>query len=119
MSRRKREPLENRSRRPPATTPEDRESQISSLAFDLVEQRLRDGTASSQETVWALKMGSIRERAELAKLKAEGELIETKRALMDAQKANEGLYAEAISAFRTYSGETPPMEVDEYDEYEH
>ena len=34
----------------PALTPEARENQLISLAVDLVEQRLLDGTASSQET---------------------------------------------------------------------
>jgi len=31
----------------PALTPEARESQLISMATDLIEQRLRDGTASS------------------------------------------------------------------------
>ena len=34
----------------PALTPDARENQMISLAMDLVEQRLRDGTASSAET---------------------------------------------------------------------
>ena len=34
----------------PALTPEARENQMIALAVDLVEQRLLDGTASSQET---------------------------------------------------------------------
>ena len=34
----------------PALTPEARENQMIALAVDLVEQRLLDGTASSQQT---------------------------------------------------------------------
>lgn len=40
----------NNQRIRPALTPEARENQLISLAIDLVEQRLIDGTASSQET---------------------------------------------------------------------
>lgn len=35
---------------PPVTSDEAREQQLVSLALDLVEKRLREGTASSQET---------------------------------------------------------------------
>ena len=43
----------------PALTPEARENQMIALAVDLVEQRLLDGTASSQETTHFLKLGSM------------------------------------------------------------
>lgn len=118
MRRGKSDPLESGSRRAPAQTPEDRENQLTSLAYDLAERQLRDGTASSQVITEFLKRGSQRDKLERAKLEAEGKLLETKRALMDAQKENEGLYAQAIAAFRTYSGEAPPPEEDDYDEYE-
>ena len=35
----------------PARSPETRENQLISLAYDLVEERLRNGTATSAETV--------------------------------------------------------------------
>ena len=50
----------------PALTPEARENQLISLAIDLVEQRLIDGTASAQETTHFLKLASRK-----AKLEAE------------------------------------------------
>lgn len=118
MRRGKSEPLPGGSNRAPAQTPEDRENQLTSLAYDLAERQLRDGTASSQVITEFLKRGSQRDKLERAKLEAEGKLIETKRALMDAQKENEGLYAQAIAAFRAYSGEAPPPEEDNFDEYE-
>ena len=49
----------------PALTPEARENQLISLAVDLVEQRLIDGTASSQETTHFLKLGSMKNRLEM------------------------------------------------------
>ena len=62
----------------PALTPESRENQLISLAVDLVEQRLREGTASSQETTHFLKLGSTKSKLELEKLKGESELINRK-----------------------------------------
>ena len=55
----------------PALTPEARENQLISLAVDLVEKRLIEGTASSQETTHFLKLGSTKSKYELEKLKAE------------------------------------------------
>ena len=48
----------------PALTPEARENQMAALAMDLVEQRLRDGTASSQETTHFLKLVSSKAKLE-------------------------------------------------------
>jgi hypothetical protein len=118
VSRRKSDPLEARTKRAPAISPEDRENQLTSLAYDLAEKQLREGTASSQVITEFLKRGSTRDKLERAKLEAEGQLLETKRILMEAQKENEGLYAQAISAFRAYSGEAPPQEEFEYDDLE-
>ena len=42
----------------PALHPENREMQLTALAYDAAEQRLRDGTASAQEIVYFLKLGS-------------------------------------------------------------
>lgn len=41
----------------PALTPEARQNQLISLAIDLVEKRLIEGTASSQETTHFFKTG--------------------------------------------------------------
>ena len=40
----------------PALSPETRENQLISLAYDLVEERLLNGTATSQETTYFLKL---------------------------------------------------------------
>lgn len=118
MSRRKSDPLEAGSKRPPATTPEDRENQLISLAFDLAEKQIRGGTASSQVLTQFLKLGSSREKKEQAKIENENALLETKRLLMEAQKESEGLYAQAIAAFRAYSGDATSDEESEYDDFE-
>ena len=88
----------------PALTPEARENQMISLAMDLVEQRLLDGTASSQETTHFLKLGSMRNRLEMEKLEEENRLLKAKTESIQSQKKSEELFLEAINAFRSYSG---------------
>lgn len=91
-------------KRPPARTPEARESQLIALAMDLVEKRLREGTASSQETVTIIKFGSEKERLERDRLRKENELITAKTEAIKSAKRIEELYADAIKAFGVYSG---------------
>jgi hypothetical protein len=51
-------------RRSRARTPEAREDELANLAYDLAEDQIRDGTASSQVITHFLKAGSRRERME-------------------------------------------------------
>lgn len=90
----------------PAITPEGRENQMISLAVDLAEQQLRDGTASSQVITHYLKLGSTKERQEKEKLEEEIKLLKAKtEALKSAQKVEE-LYINALDAMKQYSGHT-------------
>lgn len=112
-----------RSPFPPALTPEAREQQLTSLAYDLVEQRLLDGTASSQETTYFLKLASTKTRLEAERQELENELIKAKTEQLQSQKRVEELYANAIKAMREYGGygsqsyDPDDEEVDDYDEY--
>ena len=88
----------------PALTPEARENQCISLAVDLAEQQLRDGTASSQVIAHFLKLGSTRASLEKEKLARENELLRAKTESLESEKRVEALYEEAINAMRSYSG---------------
>lgn len=88
----------------PALTPEARENQLISLAYDLVEQRLLNGTATSQETTHFLKLGSTKERIEKEILMKQKDLISAKTEALQSAKRIEELYGEAIKAMRRYSG---------------
>ena len=88
----------------PALTPEARENQLISLATDLVEKRLREGTASSQETTHFLKLASTKARLEKQILEKQAELITAKTDSLKSQKKVKKLYTEAMKAFRNYSG---------------
>lgn len=94
----------NTKRFAPAKTDEERENQLISLAYDLVEQRLRDGTATSQETVHFLKLGSSREKLDREKIQLEMELDEAKKQSLQSASRIESLYADAVSAFASYQG---------------
>ena len=89
----------------PALTPEARENQMTALAVDLVEQRLLDGTASSQETTHFLKLGSMKNRLEMEKLQEENRLLKARTEALQSAKRVEELYSEAIKAMRRYSGQ--------------
>ena len=98
----------------PALSPEARENQMISLAMDLVEQRLRDGTASSQETTHFLKAASQKNRLELERLKLENDLTAAKtKALANAEEIKV-LYEEALKAMRRYGGHGDDEEYEEY-----
>lgn len=88
----------------PATTPEARESQLISLAVDLAEKQLREGTASSQVITHFLKLGSTKEQVEKEILEQQKELISAKTESLKSSKKIEELYEEAIKAMRSYNG---------------
>ena len=103
----------------PALTPEARENQLISLAIDLVEQRLLDGTASSQETTHFLKLASRKAKLEAERQELENELIRAKTQALRDQADIKTLYADAIAAMRRYSGHGGGYdELDEDDEYD-
>ena len=77
-------------------TPEARENQLMSLATDLVEQRLRDGTASSQEVSTIIRLCSTKARLET----------------VESSKDLKQMYQDAVKAMKRYSGQGD----DNYDE---
>lgn len=89
----------------PALTPEARENQMIALAMDLVERRILEGTASSQETTHFLKLGTTKARMEKEALSKQIELLEAKTESLKSQAHAEELYKEALDAMRRYSGQ--------------
>lgn len=90
----------------PATTPEAKENRLISMAVDLAEKQLRDGTASSQVISHYLKLGTSREQLEQRKLEKETLLLDAKVESLEATKRVEELYNKALGAMRMYSGDT-------------
>lgn len=92
----------------PALSPEARENQLISIAVDLAEQQLRDGTASSQVITHFLKQSTAKAQLELERLRHENELMKAKTEALQSQKRSEEMFSEAIKAFRNYSGQGEP-----------
>lgn len=95
---------EKQKRRRPAITPEARENQMVSLAVDLAEKQLMEGTASSQVITHYLKLGSTKERIEKEILENKKELIKAQTESMQSAQKVEELYENALNAMRSYSG---------------
>ena len=87
-----------------ASTPEGRENEMIMLAYQEVERRIRNHTATSQELVHFLRMGSEKERLEREKLEVETELHKVKAEAIESGKHMEELYNNAIAAMKLYSG---------------
>ena len=97
---------------PPARTPEQRENQLISKAYDLIEKQLDEGTVSAQVLSFLAKRGSGRERAEMRKLESENELLRGKLEQIHDGAEIKQLYSEAMHAMRQYQGQEVPT--DEY-----
>lgn len=96
----------------PVMSPEAYENRLINMAYKAVEKRIESGEATAAELVHFLRQGSIREQLELEKMKKENELLKAKTESIASQKEVKELYAEAINAFRKYSG-VPTMNDDE------
>lgn len=94
----------------PARTPEAREDQLANAAYDLAEEQIINGTASSQVITHFLKAGSRRERMEQMRMQHEIELMEVKKEQLEGQKHVEALFVEAINAMRSYQGVPEELE---------
>ena len=88
----------------PALTPEARENQLISLAVDLAEKQMREGTASSQVITHYLKLGTSRERLEQKRIEQEIEQIKAKTKSIANEEKTMILYENAIKAMRKYNG---------------
>lgn len=104
--------VERKKRVPPGTTPEARENHLISLAIDLAEKQLSEGTASAQVITHYLKLGTTKEVLEKEKLERENELLRAKTEAYQSSKKSEEIYEKAIAAMRSYAG----LEIEEYED---
>lgn len=97
-------PIEQTKRRlKPAITPEGRENQLISMAYDLAEKHLREGTATSQEICHFLRMGSPSARLEQENMRLKQEKMAAEIKQIESQARVEELYSNALKAMRSYS----------------
>lgn len=95
----------------PFLSPSGQVDELGPLAVDLIRKRLREGTASSQETTQILKLVASREKERLEKelLEAQIELAKMKAQAISTADEIKEMYKDAMAAFSMYRGS------DEYD----
>lgn len=88
-----------------ALSPEAQESRMISLAIDLAEKKLREGTASSQLITELVKRGSMKARLELELLERQTELAAAKAEAIRSDARMEELCEKALKAMKRYGGQ--------------
>lgn len=120
-----------RKRRPPARkaepdiphvpprTEEEEQKLACGLAMDLAIKWMQEGTAPAQVVTHFLKVGSLKEQAELEKTKHEIELLQAKKKAIELDAEQDKKYEEVIKAISAYAGKDQEWEVveDDYPEY--
>lgn len=106
------------TKRRAAMSPEARENQMISLAVDVAEQQMIEGTASSQVITHFLKLGSMKERLEREKLENENELLRARVKALESAEKSEEAYRKVLRAMREYSGREDIDDEEDYNEYD-
>lgn len=98
---------------PPAMTQDAREKQLICMAYDLAEIRMRNGTASSQEVVHFLRMGSQRDKLEKEIMGEQKKLVTAKAGAYASARNLETMISEAMEMFKLYNGKGEEDEAQE------
>lgn len=105
-------PQETPSKRTRTLSPEARENRCISLAIDMAEEQLANGTASSQVLCHYLKLGTEKAKLENEILQKQKDLLDAKTVAYKSAEKIEKIYEEAIKAMKTYSGQVTNDEED-------
>lgn len=95
--------MPNKRNRSVGLTDESRENYLSSLALDLAEKQLQDGSASPLVIAHFLRQGSPRAQLEREKIRQENALLAAKTAAIESAGNEEQMYENAIEAMKRYS----------------
>lgn len=106
-----------RKKRRPALDPKAREDQLISLANDVAEQQMLDGTVSSQVLTHYLKLGTAKAKLELKLLEKEEALIDAKIDKIESEKKQDEMYQEVLDALKIYNGGGDPEDYDDFEVY--
>ena len=89
---------------PPARSRERRVQQLVFQAENLVEERIRNGTASPTEVVAIVRLGTEMERANVERIKMQTEYLQAQRDKTQSEALREELFSEAMAAMTRYQG---------------
>ncbi len=101
--------------RDPPRTEEEQEKLAIGEAQDMALEQLRNRTASSQVIVHYLRLGSLKEQAELEKTRHEIELLKAKKKAIESEEERSKKYQEVIDAITSYLGKDGEWETVEDD----
>lgn len=94
----------SKKKKRPSLSAQEKENEMISLATDLAEKQLRDGTATSQVIVHYLKLGTMQHQKEMEELEEKVKHLQAKTESLNTAQHIEELYSEAISAVKKYQG---------------
>jgi hypothetical protein len=89
---------------PPAMTPEAREQQLIHLAYNLAEERLRNGTASAQEVTHLLKAGQKQSELAIREAELKNDLLIARTTQIGNEDNQRQMLQDAMRAFAGYQG---------------
>lgn len=93
------------ARLPPALNRDRRIQQLIGLAENLVEERLRKGTASPTEVTAVLKLGTPIEEANVARVRQHTKYLEAQEEKARSETVREDMLQKAMEAMKRYNGE--------------
>lgn len=100
-----RDPKDVPPKLPPAQTRERRVQQLVNLAENLVEERMRKGTASPTEVTAVLRLGSEIELANIERVRMHTQYLEAQRKKAESETVREEMFQRAMEAMTRYRGE--------------
>lgn len=116
MATKKAEPSGEPQRKlPPAMNPEAREQQLIHLAYNLAEERLRNGTASAQEVTHLLKAGQKQSELAIREAELKNDLLIARTTQIGNEEQQQQMLRDAMQAFAGYRGEIDP-DLEDFDE---
>lgn len=89
---------------PPAKTRERRVQQLVVQAERLIEERIRNGTASPTEVVAIVRLGTAIELANIERVKMHTEYLQAQKAKAESETVREELFTKAMEAMSRYQG---------------
>lgn len=98
-----------------AKTPEEMENHLINLAMKVAEEKLLNGTATSQLICHFLSLATVREQLGNEKLRSDLKVAEAKIKQIEDTNNSADLYSKAIEAFRRYSGQQTVEDEDDED----
>lgn len=92
-----------KSEQQPSMDPEAMTNRLIAKAFQLAEQRLTDGTATSAEVVHFLKLANKEQKLKEKMIESQSQLMDAKVTSIKNAESNKAIAQEALSALSSYS----------------